>query len=300
MSSSVFFTSRSRLNTFAKERCNQSRSTQIWFSGFGDRYDYKGNSAILDYDSNFWGVMGGVDKKFSRTLFAGFMAGYGKSIFKSNSRFTNSYNNNADGVILGAYARQLMGKCFLDLELAGGLRDYSHNRFVNDNLAALGNSNAVASYDSSWISPEVGFGANIMTSQGFLFIPSLRYRYAYEDIDGFTETGSNANAFVPSRQIGVGEVKMELAAAGKISCVDLAARIGYFFRNPCGDKSARVTMIAQSATIPFFTNGVSAGYLGADAAMELGCNTTLFVGGEITSGDGIHGLRGAVNLVRQF
>ena len=49
-----------------------------------------------------------------------------------------------------------METLFLDYALTGGMLWNNDTRYVNDNLAPLGEGHADADYGSLWLSPEVG------------------------------------------------------------------------------------------------------------------------------------------------
>ena len=132
----------------------------------------------------------------------------------------------------------------IDFGLAGGWLSSDNTRFVNDNLAltnglTLGQSLALASYDSWFIAPEVGVAMDFDMGD-VVYTPSARVRYSMQDIDGYTETGSASNADVGSRFIGLIEANVEMAATKRLDFGSLTGRAGYMFRSSNGDDAASI------------------------------------------------------------
>lgn len=280
--------------------CGASCRGNIWVSTFGSTYKYGMTSATLDYHFKYWGVVAGYDKMFYNNLILGAFGGYGKGFINSDAKFVQSLDNEADGAIFGVYGRKNAGMLFVDLGFSFGTLDHKDSRFVNDNLAPLGESNANGSYDGFWICPEVAIGANLTKFDTWTFSPNARYRYAWETIDSYTEKGSSSNASIPSQKIAVGEFKGEFAAKKRMNFGCVSGRIGYLLRNRLGNDSTNVTMIAQTVSIPVFYNHRNAGYIGLDAELSLGRSTTFSIGGELTGGGGIKGMKGEVALITTF
>lgn len=278
--------------------CNSNRGN-LWISGLGSTYRYGGNhNATLGYRFNYWGVVAGYDKQINRRLFLGLMGGYGKGKSTANDRFTYSFDNDAEGGIVAIYGRANAKGFFLDFDLGVGNLNHSDDRFINDNLAPLGVAAANANYTGIWVSPEVAVGANLIVSKTWVVKPNLRYRYAWESFDNYTESGlTDANAQVRNQNASIGEFRAELATQGYLGFGCLWGRVGYLYRDEIGSNSADVTLLGQTLTVPSFYRARSAGYIGLDAQFNLGGSAAFNIGGELTGGNGIRGAKGEIALI---
>lgn len=279
--------------------CCAGPQTNVWISTFGSTYKYDGNDAILDYRYKYWGIVGGVDKKFGNNLTFGAFGGYGRGFSNADSIFADSYDYNAHGGIGAIYGRACIRNIFIDADISLGNLSHSNTRFVNDNLAPLGEASGDSSFDGFWVSPEIAIGTS-MYFNGVTLLPNLRYRYAWESLDGFTESGLEDNATVAGQNISLGEVKVELAARGRFSFGCLWGRIGYFNRHQIGSNSVDVTLIDETLAVPSFYRNKNGGYLGLNAEMDLGGFAALNIGGELTAGSGMRGMKGEIALIKRF
>lgn len=273
----------------------------VWLAALGGYSEYDGASATLDYDLGQWGLAGGVDWEFAGDGKFGVTAGYLETSLEADSAFANSYDNDANGFFAGLYSRKRFNAHFVDIALTGGGLFHNDERFVNNNLAVLGASQADADYNSWWINPEIAVGTDFDMASGWILTPTARLRYAAQWIDGYTETGAGAgNAVVDSRTIGVSEANLELAARKQVGTHTLTGRLGYLYRTSVGDDSANVTIIGQTVAVPFFDEDRHAGYAGFDANFQLTDSASLGVGAQVTVGDDFFGTQGNARLAIKF
>ncbi len=273
----------------------------VWLAALGGYSEYDGTSATLDYDLGQWGLAGGVDWEFAGDSKFGLTAGYLETSLEADSPFANSYDNDANGFFAGLYGRKRFNAHFIDVALTGGGLFHNDERLVNNNLAVAGVSQAEADYNSWWINPEISVGTDFDTAYGWTLTPTARLRYAAQWIDGYTETGAGAgNAVVDSRNIGVGEANLELAARKQVGVHTFTGRLGYLYRTSLGDDSANVTIIGQTAAVPFFDEDRHAGYAGMDANFQLTDRATFGVGAQLAVGDDFFGTQGNARLAIKF
>lgn len=288
-----------RLNR-TRFRCNNCVCITPWVSIYGSDFNYGANKALLKRDVNYWNILAGAEASLPCQVTTGIMAGYGKGCIESNSRFYKSFNNSAEGFVGGGYVCKIMNSYFMDLTLSGGYLSHSDKRYVNNNLSPFGEApNAKADYSSWWISPEVGIGAQFdcfCTS----FIPNIRYRYAYQNVGRYHESGTTENAIVCSRDVQVGELKVEALVKREFNIFHLSLKGGYLLRNPIGNNYAKVTLISQTETIPSFADSHSCGYVGANFLLCIKSGAQLSAEGEYVSGNRMNGFRGMVNLSQSF
>jgi hypothetical protein len=227
------------------------------------------------------------------------MAGYIRDESEASSRFAASHNGEADGFFAGVNGRKQWGNLFLDLALTGGFMSHDQDRFVNDNLAPLGVSFANASFDSTFISPEAGLSMSFDAGNGLTITPGARVRYAAQWLDGFTETGSNANATVDDRTLGLLEASAEIAATQRLAFGSITGRLGLLGRASTGDVDVFVSLIGVTDRVGFGTGNDVAGYVGLGASIDAGENLKVELDGQAVFGD-FTGVQGLARIVRSF
>ena len=260
-------------STFAMRALDQSTVRDFWFSPYGSKMDYDGDGrATLEQKQKQSGAALGYTQLIRPDLKIGGMLGYGEGTMKVGSRFASSYDNKTEGAFAGIYGRWLPAdkRLWVDFAFTAGRLSHKDSRFVNDNLVALGASTAAGSYDSTWFSPEIKLVGNFPQATGFTLNPSLQLRYAMQKVDGYTETGTNANASVGSRDVAVMEARAELAGTRPTSFGNYTLRGGYWYRSNQGDSSVRVTMIGDTKDVSTFYSDLGAGYAGLDMNFKLG------------------------------
>lgn len=269
----------------------------LWVTGFGGSYDHDGDAMTLGRDIAQWGVAMGYRGPSVAGFDWGLMAGYLNTELDAESRWTQSYDISGEGWFAGLNARQTLGGVVIDFGLTGGRVDYDQSRFVNDNLAltgglTLGKSWADSSYAGWFVSPEIGVSTLLATFDGWSFTPAARLRYAAQWLDGFSESGSNANAVVGSRDLGMIEASGEIEAAKTVGNATVSGRIGYLSRISTGDEAVSMTLIGVTNSVGFGDTDTEALYAGAGFDLDLGLarlalDVTGFLSGDFTGAQGM-------------
>ena len=198
----------------AKEGANPA--LHVWANAAGSFKERQGSDQSLDRAISNVAISTGATLYQSDAAQIGVAGGYVENGMTASSQTTSSYDNRASGVFGGLYGSAYAGDYFLHASSLVGWLSHSDKRFVNDNLASTGGlytgiDTAKSDYDSWWFSQSIAAGRRFALSEGVFVTPALRARYASEWIDGFKETGSNANARVSSAQIGLGEAAFDIA-----------------------------------------------------------------------------------------
>lgn len=279
------------------QRHQGSDDRGLWATGIGSWGTYAGTASTLEQTSQLAGFALGYDKDLSADLTVGGFAGYSWSTLDADSQWVRSIDDKADGLYAGAYAQRRVGRLFANVGLSGGYQSHHDSRFVNDNLAALGDSHAFASYNSWWLSPEVAVGA-VGQVKNWSIIPSAQLRYAFESFDDYTETGlSAANATVSSRSVSLleGRAQLALARALNLGRVHgrLEARTGWQQRCDFSE-DATVTLLGQTQSVGFDADSHGP-FVGLDADLGFTDRLSLRVDAEATFGD-VASVRGLVSL----
>ena len=253
---------------------NTDATDGFWLSAQGGVMNYDGNnSSTMKQDTNLYSVALGYNRTVLDDYRVGLVVGYSDARFDSGSFYKDlyghSYNNKATGGYLGARATTKLGVFDVDAGLSAGFQNHDDKRFVNDNLVWWGQSTATSSYNSYWFSPELGVALPISMAAGFTVSPNVRFTYSGQHIDSYTESGTNSNATVDSRYIGVIESKLGLNIANSFGPVDVCADIGYMARSLTGDDKVKVAMIGDIHDVSFYYRDLNAGYLKARASLNI-------------------------------
>ena len=273
---------------------NTTATDGFWLSAQGGVMNYDGNySSTMKQDNNLYSVALGYNRTVLDDYRVGLVVGYSDASFDTGSFYKDlyghSYNNKAKGGYLGARAATKVGPFDVDAGLSAGFQNHDDKRFVNDNLVWWGESTATSSYNSYWFSPEVGLSLPIPAVAGFTVSPNVRLTYSGQHIDGYTESGTNSNATIDSRYIGVFEGKVGINIANTFGPVDVSADIGYMGRSLVGDDKVRVTMIGDVHDVSFYYRDVNAGYLKAKANLNINDNVEASVAASYTNGTNVEG-----------
>lgn len=271
-----------------------------WLSGFGSFNEYDGDATTLDQDFTYSGIAIGYQTDLAQDWVVGGLLGYGTGTVEVDARYTGSFDNDMEGVFGAIYGRKRFDQTFVDLSLSAGWLSHSDRRFVNDNLAFLGLAEAQASYDSWWIAPELRLGHDLSLPENWVITPSAQLRYTYQSIDGYTETGNaNAMASVASREVGVMETQLELAATKLFEKGSATLRGGWQHREASVDSAARVTLVGQTQSLPYSANTGSDFFVGADARFALAEWVSLDVSAQANFGE-TDGYRGTAQITWDF
>jgi uncharacterized protein with beta-barrel porin domain len=300
----------STISSLTPGRFNGSdKDHPLWVRGFGMASSYEGTDATLDRSYNYSGVAIGYDFKRSKDLSLGVLGGYGQTSLWANAESTQSFNTNSDDGFLGLYGQKRWKNVAVDFALYGGLQSFQQQRYVNDNLAYLGNSSANASYQGWWIAPEAGITYNAGEVNGWSFLPTARLRYAQQWMGGYTETGGgSANATVNGRSvaigqsfIGIGTRKTMKTRMGKDTKMVIDGQVGYVYRGVVGDDTVNVTMIGQSQLLSTESSSRNAVAVSAGVTLDLSSAVALKIRGDFAAGGGMqYGSGGWAGLSVKF
>ena len=273
------------------DRNVNGQKSNTWLSVQGNYFNYDGDDvATLKQKTRLYGIAGGYSEQISPETILGATLGYNQNELKVSDRYTSSFNNKSDGAFAGLFGRTKVAKTFtIDAALNGGLAQHNDSRFVNDNLEYLGVSSAKSTYNSSWLSPEVTLSLPYDVKGMFTLSPNVQLRYASQWIDGFTETGSHANAKVESRTVSIVDSKIGLSVAKTFNRGYVNAHISYLNRDSVGDDKVNVAMIGDNRDISFYYKTITAGVVGLDARYDLYKGLSIQASGNYMTGSNVSG-----------
>ncbi|MCP9832355.1 autotransporter domain-containing protein [Synechococcus sp. HJ21-Hayes] len=268
----------------------------LWARGFGMTSSYSGTTDTLERHHILSGIAMGYDAKRSKDLTLGLLGGYSQTNLTADGITIQSYNNSSDGGFLGLYGQKRWGDTSVDFALYGGVQSFQQQRFVNDNLAYLGNSSTNSTYQGWWFAPEAGITVNAGDIQGWSVLPTARLRYAQQWMGAYTESGGgSANATVNGRNVaigqsfvGVGTRRTLKTTLGKNTKMVLEGQVGYMYRGVVGDDTVGVTLIGQSLSVPTEAVSRNAIAVSAGVTIDLSNAVALKIRGDAAAGNGIN------------
>ncbi|MDF2374253.1 MAG: autotransporter outer membrane beta-barrel domain-containing protein [Rhizobiaceae bacterium] len=267
----------------------------FWATGFASVLEHEGDSVrSLDRKIDQYGFALGYSAQ-TDGLEWGVSGGYLMSDLDVDSAWATSQTVEGQGLFAGVNGEKSFGAFTIDLAVAGGRVTHDSKRFVNDNLAltnglTLGQSWAEARYDGWFFAPEVGVSAAIGEWNGWSLTPSARLRHASQWLDGYKETGSNANASVGDRTLGLLEARVELGARKTMGVGSVSTRLGYQIRRSTGDDTAAVTLLDSTNSVGLGDTDSAAAYAGMGInlditpGMQVYVDVTGYFGDDMTGG----------------
>ncbi len=284
---------------FQEGTSTNGNSSNWWISGFASRASHDGNSATLDRDVNNQGIVFGYDAQVAPDFTLGVLGGWNTTQIDAGSRFSPSQDIDSEGYFAALYGRANAGSGFVDFALMGGGLGHESNRFVNNNLAPLGQQWASASYDSWWFAPQAGVGYSIAGPDGWTLTPYASLRWAFQSVDGYSETESAANAIVQARDHAVLEARAQISGDRQTGFGSVGWRAGWQWRSASGD-DATVAMIGQTVAVSDFAQDQGAAFLGASIKLAISNASRIEADVEGTFGEDMLGARGGIKFVASF
>ena len=270
-----------------------------WLKGYGNFGQTNASGVNNDYGHMSGGIAAGASFVLSENFDLGAFVGYQVSDLNVSSHWVTSQTILGQGVVGGVYGTYAMDGFFTDFAFYGGFLGNSSDRFVNDNLAPLGVAHALADYNSFFLAPEIRVGMNVDSAGDWTLTPSATARFSNQWIDGYSETGSNANATIGAHQVQVFEGELELAATRDLDAGELTVRGGIDYSQSLGGATQDVVLLGQTLALPVATSGAFGAYVGVDFNYDISNQMTLDLsakGSYSTSGYAVSGSVGISGL----
>jgi hypothetical protein len=232
----------------------------------------------------------------SKDLTFGILGGYGRTSLTADSETMQSFENTSDGGFLGLYGQKRWGTTSLDFAVYGGIQSFQQQRYVNDNLAFLGNSSTNGSYQGWWIAPELGITMKVGEVNGWKILPTARVRYAQQWMGSYTESGSGSagatvnghNVSIGQSFVGIGTRRTLKTTLGNNTKMVLEGQVGYMYRGAVGADTVGVTLIGQSLSLPTETVSRNAVAVTAGVTLDLSSTVALKIRGDAAAGGSIN------------
>ncbi|AOO80988.1 autotransporter outer membrane beta-barrel domain-containing protein [Bosea vaviloviae] len=209
----------------------------VWGQGYGSwgRSDSDGNAARLTRSTG--GFLLGADAAVFDTLRVGAVAGYSRSVFDVNSRFSSGESDNYH---LGLYAGGRWGALSLRTGASYSWHDVETSRTV---ISSAFGSNLRAGYDAgtAQLFGELGYRIDLGR---VAFEPFAGLAYVNLHTDGFNETGGAAALTARGDDTSLGYSTLGLRASTNFALhgMDLTLRGGLAWRHAFGDVDPTTTL----------------------------------------------------------
>lgn len=256
----------------------------LWVQGFGSILRDDDNGGQVAFDSatvKTGGLIAGIDAHLTRPLKAGVFFGVARTDTAANQTGTELETDSAYG---GIYASLDTGTWFFRAMVTGGALDYESDRTVLYNLSSTGRQVGTASYDGSFVSPEVALGTTFNIA-GLNIEPSVRVRYAYLSHDGYAEQGAFDALSIQGRDVSLWQGRVQLAFPYETSAGLIAPRIGMEARDSDSDDVQAVLLGQALSVAPGNDEEDTTGFVGLIITTTGAHGFTAFADGEIHAGD---------------
>ncbi len=276
-------------------------ASQWWLQGYGNFSSQNADSIYNDFYNIEGGLAAGATASLNKNLDLGAMIGFSASSLVVNSKWVTSQTINSEGVNGAIYGTARMDDLFLDFALYAGGQSNSSDRFVNDNLEALGQDHALATFNSWFLAPEIRLGVNVQTDGEWTITPSASARLSSQWVDGYSETGSNANATIAAHLVQVLEGDIELAAMRKIDNGEITLKGGLTYQQNLGTGTQDIVLLGQTLAIPVNVAGILGGYVGVEGTYDINDNSTLNISAKAYyASNSSYGISGTMGIKSEF
>lgn len=279
------------------------RFGRVWATVLGGQVDYDGGATTLDNSIGHFGFAGGTTWQHSPGTTLSAMAGYVAGSNEADAVWAPSFDHDTHTLFASLHGEHQLDWAALQFGLTAGYSQIDHNRFVNDNLAPLGESWVSADYGGLFVSPELALSTDISFADGTIFTPNAGLRYAAQWLSGYSETGAvspAANATVEDRFIGALEARVGLDVTRSFEFGTLTGRIGYLGLWSTGDDGTAITLNGLTQTVASDAQDLQAMTFGATLRSDLGETAFLELDANYLLGDTAEGFDGQITVGLAF
>jgi len=283
------------------------RVGRAWATALGGLMDHDGGGTTLDSTIGHIGIAAGYTWQQAPNTTLSAMTGYVAGNNKSDARWSPSFDHDTHTLFAGLHGEHQLNRAAVQFGLTAGHSWIDHNRFVNDNLAPLGESWVSADYGGFFVSPELALSTDILLQNGMTLTPKAGLRYAAQWLGGYSESGAvspAANAIVEDRFVGTVEARAGLditrsfAVRGRTGA--LTGGIGYLGRWGGGDDDASITLNGVTQSIASGHQDLNAVMVSATLLSDLGETGFLELDANYLVGDTAQGFDGRLTMGMAF
>jgi hypothetical protein len=227
-----------------------------------------GTSGTPALDSSMHSISTGVTAEAD----TGLRIGAGFSLVRNSGTYDGN-GFDTDGVLFSAMAAQDFGWAELSAGLGAGRFDHQSTRAIS------GSADAQSDYGSTMLVSRLGLRRAYDAGNGVVLTPEASVIYGRQDYDGYTETGSSANATIGARKSTFTEARLGTGFTAPAGSGLLRGSLAAVHRDADGPSSVSVSIFGD--TVALSTPGGSRDTFGE---LALGWEAVLPNGGEVRVG----------------
>ncbi|MGJ8531920.1 MAG: autotransporter domain-containing protein [Alphaproteobacteria bacterium] len=283
------------------------RVGRAWATALGGQMDHDGGGMTLDSTIGHFGFAAGYTWQQAPDLIVNAMAGYVAGNNEADANWAPSFDHDTHTLFAGLHGEHQLNRAAVQFGLTAGHSWVDHNRFVNDNLAPLGESWVSADYGGFFVSPELGLSTDILLQNGMTLTPNAGLRYAAQWLGGYAETGAvspAANATVEDRFVGTVEARAGLDVTRSFDIRGrtgtLTGGIGYLGRWGGGDDDTSITLNGVTQSLASGHQDLNAVMVSATLLSDIGETGFLELDANYLVGDTAQGFDGRFTVGMAF
>lgn len=252
----------------------------VWANGFAGLQANNASGSATSANTVFGGGVIGVQTLLDPELMAGAFVGFGAAQLNTPG---TTQTVETKGQYIGLYGQ--FGDN-IDLALAGGVLQHSSSRQILNNLVASGIETVTADFNGYFVAPEVTLHMPEAEIAGNAVRTSLRGRYTFQHIDGYTENGADSILAVSARDIHSLDTGLNVETdLVKTNQTQIVARVGIDGQFKWGANSVTANLLGTNLTFdPGGAPNSGAAFIGFTANQNLNDSANLFFDTELSTG----------------
>ncbi|MFT6659835.1 MAG: hypothetical protein ACJAZW_003016 [Maritalea sp.] len=252
----------------------------VWANGFAGLQANNASGSATSANTVFGGGVIGVETLLDPELMAGAFVGFGAAQLNTPG---TTQTVDTKGQYIGLYGQ--FGDS-IDLALAGGVLQHSSSRQILNNLVASGIETVTADFNGYFVAPEVTLHMPEAEIAGNAVRTSLRGRYTFQHINGYTENGADSILAVSARDIHSLDTRLNVETdLVKTNQTQIVARVGIDGQFKWGANSVTANLLGTNLTFdPGGASNSGAAFIGFTANQNLNDSANLFFDTELSTG----------------
>ncbi|WP_162933054.1 autotransporter domain-containing protein [Roseovarius sp. EL26] len=187
-------------------------------------------------------TLGSFSAGLAKDVGAGLRYGFGANYIIGNSSVGEN-GLDSRGIYISGIVAKDFGFADLSFGIGAGYLDHDTSRAIG------GSPDADASYSSNLLTAQVGATRDFGLANGMTLTPGAMFQYGHQSVDGYTETGSLANATVASQDFDFTQTRVGVSLDKPVSHGSLTASLAAIYRDVTGPSSLGVSVFGSSATL---------------------------------------------------
>ncbi|HYD16057.1 MAG TPA: autotransporter outer membrane beta-barrel domain-containing protein [Hyphomicrobium sp.] len=275
----------------------------LWAVSLGSFADVSGGPALLDAEQSLGGGLAGVTFKAAPAWSLGAFGGAAQAELETDFE---AESIETDYGLVGAYARFAASRLVVDFSVTGAWSSSDGARLVAVNAGSSPFETARSDYDGWILSPAISVGWLVPAGEGAMIVPAIKVRGQFMEFDGYTESGSSANATIAARDLDHVEGRFEVGFHKDVGGTDFAAmsvraKAGVSVLERFGDEDVEAQLLGTALT---FSSGAAdseiGGYVGLGFDAALTPAVTLFGDSEMLLSGEAQSIAGSIGLKANF